>query len=290
MGAVHHLLKFLPDLARKSNVFRSLLKNGAKFKWDLEHHCAFNEIKHDIANFTENAHYNPNLPTRVRCDASIEGLGAALEQQTSLGWKPIAFASRFLNNCESKYSVNELEFLGVVWSIEHFKHYLHGKGFVVVTDHRAFLSILKDNRGNKTYQSRLTRWLDRLLPFDFELEHLAGKDMGFVDYMSRNPIGAAVKVSSYDNEFIVAQIQSIADCIYSASTKQMDLQRKCTSCNLIGRKSTHESSSLKTNDSLSVNLHAPVQSNNEYLNFPCRSVLCLPNQITSLLTEMSSED
>ena len=71
--------------------------------------------------------------------------------------------------------------MGVVWSIEHFKHYLYGKRFVVVTDHRALLSILKDNRGNKTYESRLTRWLDRLLPFDFELEHLAGKDMGFVD-------------------------------------------------------------------------------------------------------------
>ena len=64
MGAVHHLLKFLPDLARKSNVFRSLLKNGAKFKWDFEHHCAFNEIKHDIANLTENAHYNPHLPNK----------------------------------------------------------------------------------------------------------------------------------------------------------------------------------------------------------------------------------
>ena len=80
MGAVHHLLKFLPDIARKSNVFRGLLKNGAKFSWDFEHQCAFNEIKHDIANLTENAHYNPHLPTRVRCEASIEGLGAALEQ------------------------------------------------------------------------------------------------------------------------------------------------------------------------------------------------------------------
>ena len=65
MGAVHHLLKFLPDLARKSNVFRGLLKNGAKFSWDFEDQCAFNEIKHNIANLTENAHYNPHLPTRV---------------------------------------------------------------------------------------------------------------------------------------------------------------------------------------------------------------------------------
>ena len=29
------------------------------------------------------------------------------------------------------------------------------------------LTALKEDRGNKTYQSRLTRWADRLLPFHF---------------------------------------------------------------------------------------------------------------------------
>ena len=70
-----------------------------------------------IANHTENIHYNPQLETRIKCDASRSGLGAALEQLTVDGWKPISFASRFLNSSEERYSINELELLGVVWSI-----------------------------------------------------------------------------------------------------------------------------------------------------------------------------
>ena len=72
-------------------------------------------------------------------------------------WHTIAFASGFLNTVEQRYSTNELELLAVVWSLEHFKHYLQGSEFTLQTDHQALLTALKENRGNKTYQSRLTR-------------------------------------------------------------------------------------------------------------------------------------
>ena len=41
---------------------------------------------------------------------------------------------------------------------------------------RALLSALKSNRGNKTTFSRLAYWVDRLLPFDFNLLHIPGKN------------------------------------------------------------------------------------------------------------------
>ena len=69
----------------------------------------------------------------------------------------MAFASRFLNNNEERYSINELELLGVVWAIAFFKYYLFGKNFTVLTDHRALLSVSKSLRSNKFYNSRLTR-------------------------------------------------------------------------------------------------------------------------------------
>ena len=149
------------------------------------------------------------MKTRIRCDASHNGLGASLEQLHGSDWKPVAFASRFLNDNELKYSTNELELLGVVWACEHFKHYLFGSEFVVQTDHRALLSVLKDNRANKTYQSRLTRWVDRLLPFNFTIEHIAGSKMGFVDLMSRSPKTQAPPISDIHNNFVVATISSI---------------------------------------------------------------------------------
>ena len=116
------------------------------------------------------------------------------------------FASRFLNPVEQRYSTNELELLAVVWSLEHFKHYLQGSEFTLQTDHQALLTALKDNRGNKTYQSRLTRWVDRLLPFNFNIEHIPGKQMGFEDYFSRNPNGIATPPSEEDTHFVINQI------------------------------------------------------------------------------------
>ena len=74
-----------------------------------------------IAASTEKSHYKPKLDVRLKWDASRSGLGAALEQNRPEGWKPIAFASRFLNPTEERYSVNELELLGIVWSIDYFK-------------------------------------------------------------------------------------------------------------------------------------------------------------------------
>ena len=204
----------------------TLLKKSVKFTWTDEHTKHFNQIKEKIANSTENSHYNPKLDVRVKCDASRSGLGAALEQNTPDGWKPIALSSRFLNSTEERYSVNELKLLGIVWSIDYFKYYLYGKNFMVVTDHRALLSILKEHRSNKSYNSRLSRWIDRLLPYNFTIEHMPGAKMGLVEYISRNPFTRAKKISTYDEHFVVATISKIRDSMKHLIINRQTATRK----------------------------------------------------------------
>ena len=151
------ILKKLRSFMGSVHPLRPLLKKNSKFLWRDEHEKQFSLIKEQIAKTTENKHFNTELETRIKCDASRKGLGYALEQRTPNGWRTVAFASRFLNSVEDRYSINELELLGVVWSVEHFKYYLYGKPFTVITDHRALLSIMRENRSNKSYNSRLTR-------------------------------------------------------------------------------------------------------------------------------------
>ena len=98
--------------------------------------------------------------------------------------------------------------MGVVWAIEHFKYNFYGKHFRVITDNQALISALNARGRSKTSQSRLTRWIDRLIPFHFDIKHLAGNKMGLIDYMSRNPVGLAVPPSEYDEEFVVASINA----------------------------------------------------------------------------------
>ena len=56
-----------------------------------------------------------------------------------------------------------------------------------MSDHKALTTILRDNRSNKIYSSRLTRWIDRLIPFEFNIIHAPERTVGIADYLSRHP-------------------------------------------------------------------------------------------------------
>ena len=73
------------------------------------------------------------------------------------------------------------------------------------------LSALNANHSNKTMHSRLTRWVNRLLPFIFKIKHILGKAFGFTDLLSRLPSRKALPTSHYDSEFVVATVKKIVE-------------------------------------------------------------------------------
>ena len=84
------------------------------------------------------AHYNGNKDNIVTTDASKTGFGKALwQKQSNNELKPIAFASRYLNDAEKKYSIGELEIQAVFWGLERFRFHLYGKQVQLFYDHQA---------------------------------------------------------------------------------------------------------------------------------------------------------
>ena len=166
---------------------RPLLDKDTNWEWKAEHDTAFNKIKSAIQGITEINHFKRDKPLGIACDANKEGLGAVLQQKTDEGWQAIHFASRFLTTFEQKYFINELDLLAVVWAVENSRNYVYGTSFEIVSDHKALISILKGNRANKSFSSRLTRWVDRLLPFQFTVSHELGRTLGMAGYLSRDP-------------------------------------------------------------------------------------------------------
>ena len=58
----------------------------------------------------------------LETDASGLGLGAVLSQAGGWDYPPNCIASRTLQSHGRKYGISELETLGVVWAICHFRH------------------------------------------------------------------------------------------------------------------------------------------------------------------------
>ena len=89
--------------------------------------------------------FDPNLPTRLKIDASSEGVGALLEQNhgsiENPKYHPIGYSSRALRDYEKRYAQIEKESLSIVFGVEHFYEYLYGRKFTIINDHQPLKSI-----------------------------------------------------------------------------------------------------------------------------------------------------
>ena len=131
MGTVNQLNKNVPDLVSICFPFRSILKKDNLWIWTEQHEAAFLKINKEVKTITELTHFKRDKPIKILCDASKKGPGAELQQQqNNQDWKPVSFASRFLTDFESKYSIyKELQLLAVVWAVENFQNYVYGIKF-----------------------------------------------------------------------------------------------------------------------------------------------------------------
>lgn len=95
----------------------------------------------------------------------------------------MAYFSRLLKKHELRYSVPEKECLGMLEGMRHFRPYLWGREFTVVSDHQALQWLHKTKETN----GRLYRWFIKLAHdrYDYTVIHRAGKDHGNADGISR---------------------------------------------------------------------------------------------------------
>ena len=86
------------------------------------------------------------------------------------------------------------ELLAVVNFTRHFKHYLLGQKFTIITDHRA----LQWLHNFKDPDALTARWLEKLAAFDYEVVHRPGKSIGHADGLSRTPLRAFIAIATED--------------------------------------------------------------------------------------------
>ena len=82
----------------------------------------------------------------------------------------------------------------MVWSVKHFRIYLHGEKFTIVTDHAALYWLMNLKEAN----NRLARWSMYIQTFRFEIVHRKGKNHANVDCLSR-PVTETAMLSVDEN-------------------------------------------------------------------------------------------
>ena len=183
-GICGWLREFIPNFAVLALPLTALLSRSCAWRWGKEELQAFNAIKQAFS--TPLMLYRPERGKRLflQTDACKTGMGAVLFQYGENGERRvIAYASAKFTKVEARYHSNEQECLAVIWAVKRFRHYLEDGNFTLRTDNRAltWLDNIKDGKG------KLHRWAMYLRGFDFNIEHIAGKDNELPDALSREP-------------------------------------------------------------------------------------------------------
>lgn len=168
-GLLGYYRKFIPDFAIYAKPIYNLI-GESKLIWSDECERSFQHLKTALCGQVELFLPDLNMEFIITCDASRKGLAAILAQEKDGIRYPIWFASRTLRPAETRYSVSEIELLGILFGVEKFRPYIELTHFIIETDHSAlqWLQKIKDPVG------RLARWFMILQGFHFTVKHKSG--------------------------------------------------------------------------------------------------------------------
>ena len=153
-----------------------------KIYWSPEAEEAFSCTKQELVNATLLSDPSSEAETRLLTDASDTGMGATLEQKLSNIWKPLAFFSRKFSPSQRKYNAYDRELTAIYETIKHFRHFLEGRDFKILTDHKP-LSYAFTQRSEKAAPRQQTQ-LSFITQFSTKIDYLPGKDNVVADSLS----------------------------------------------------------------------------------------------------------
>ena len=184
LGLTGYYRKFVKGYANIAHPLNRLLNKGVEFRWGEKEETAFQTLKDKLVSAPILSMPSASKEDRyiLTTDASQASLGAILSQLQKGEEKVIAYSSKTLSKCERNYCITRKELLSIVYHVNHYRMYLLGTGkFLVKTDHKALKSLFNF----KDMNPQLSRWMELLSSFEFEIEYVPGTKIQQADFMSR---------------------------------------------------------------------------------------------------------
>ncbi|GBG69406.1 hypothetical protein CBR_g4100 [Chara braunii] len=118
----------------------------------------------------------------VLTDWQPEAISTILVQVGPSGLESVVeYASKSMPACKRNYAAPTGECYAALWGINHFRAYLYGRKFTLVTDHEPLLALKK----SKDYLGMIGRWATVLQSMDFDIRHRKHERHGNADGLTR---------------------------------------------------------------------------------------------------------
>ena len=185
IGTVAYYKRFIKGFAEICTPLYELTKKGVKFVWSEACESAFQTLKSSLTSAPIMAYPRPGVRYIVDTDSSGYALGSVLSQVQEGEERVIGYGSRVLKPAEQKYCARRRELLAIVDSASYYRPYLYGQEVLFRTDHFSlqFLKTLKDPN------EQLSRWIEKLEEFNYDIEVRPGVKHANADGLSRLECG-----------------------------------------------------------------------------------------------------
>ena len=108
LGMASYYRRFIPEFAKIASLLHALTRQTVPFFWSLACQGAFQKLKDLLVSPPVLVYPNFDKSFVMHMDASIEGLGAVLEQEQEDGkLHPVAYTSRSLSKAEKNYGITK---------------------------------------------------------------------------------------------------------------------------------------------------------------------------------------
>ncbi|GBG67241.1 hypothetical protein CBR_g88530 [Chara braunii] len=174
--------RFIKGFATIAGPLTNLLRKDRSLIWMLECDQAFSKLKAALISAPVLIRLDPEKPFVLITYWQPEAFSAILAQVGLSGLENVVeYASKSMPVCKRNYVAPTGECYAALWGISHFRAYLYGRKFTLVTDHEPLLALKK----LKDYSGMIGRWATVLQSMDFDIRHRKHERHGNADGLTR---------------------------------------------------------------------------------------------------------
>ncbi|GBG64269.1 hypothetical protein CBR_g41190 [Chara braunii] len=182
LGLASYYRRFVKGFAAIVGPLTNLLKKDQPLMWTPQCDRAFEELKAALISAPVLIRPNLGKPFVLITDWQPEAISAILAQVGLDGLEHVVeYASKTVPTYKRNYAAPTGECYAALWGISHFRAYLYGRKFTLVTDHEPLLALKK----SKDYSGMIGRWATILQSMDFDIHHRKHERHGNADGLTR---------------------------------------------------------------------------------------------------------